>query len=111
MILTTVITIIGMTGKIMPTGATWWSTIEVIVLTTSNEPETRETTGSGGTSIPTAKKDVMTDAKRDRPDVKGGESRCIPAFSPLLLMMSWYVGRQRASGQKPQIKSLRLTEG
>jgi len=62
MILTIAITIIGMTGKIGRTEATWWSTIEVIVLTTSNGPETSEIIGSGVTSIRIAKRD----ARRDR---------------------------------------------
>jgi hypothetical protein len=65
-------TIIGMTGKIERTGATWWSTIEVIVLTTSNEPETREIIGSGVTSIRIAKRDARRD--RGRVIVMAGET-------------------------------------
>jgi hypothetical protein len=63
-IITTTIT--GMIVKIMRTGATWWSTIELIVLTTSNVPGIRGTIGSGATSILT----TMRDAKRDRPKVR-----------------------------------------
>jgi hypothetical protein len=65
MILIIAITIIGMTAKIMRTGATWWSIIEVIVHTTGNEPETRGTTGSGGTSTRTAKRDAKRDTNRE----------------------------------------------
>jgi hypothetical protein len=64
MILAIGITIIGMTAKIMRTGATWWSIIEVIVHTTGNEPATRGTTGSGGTSTRTGKRDTKRDTTR-----------------------------------------------
>jgi hypothetical protein len=48
----------------MLTGVTWWSTIEVIVLTTSNEPEIKEIIGSGATSIRIAKRDARRDRRR-----------------------------------------------
>jgi hypothetical protein len=66
MIVIIAITIIGMTVRIMLTGVTWWSTIESTVLTTTSEPGISGTTGSGATSIRIAKRDAMTDAKRDR---------------------------------------------
>jgi hypothetical protein len=72
MILTIAIIIIGMTAKIGHTGATCKNAIEITALTTTSEPETKETTGSGATSIPIAKRDAMTGTKRDRPTVKGG---------------------------------------
>jgi hypothetical protein len=65
-------TIIGMTGKIGRTGATWWSTIEVIVLTTSNGPETKGIIGNGATSIRIAKRDARRD--RGRVFVMAGET-------------------------------------
>jgi hypothetical protein len=52
--------------KIMRTGATWWSTIGLIVLITNNVLGIRGTIGSGATSILT----TMRDAKRDRPKVR-----------------------------------------
>jgi hypothetical protein len=64
LIITTTIT--GMIVKIMRTGATWWSTIELIVLITSNVPGIRGTIGIGATSILT----TMRDAKRDRPKIR-----------------------------------------
>lgn len=72
-ILTIAITIIGTTVKIMLIGVTWWSTIEVIVHTTSNEPETKEIIGSGATSIRTAKRDTKRD--KFRVSVTVGETR------------------------------------
>jgi hypothetical protein len=72
MILTIAITIIGMTGKIGRIGATWWSTIEVIVHTTSNGLETRGIIGSGATSIRIAKRDARRD--RGRAFVMTGET-------------------------------------
>jgi len=81
MILTIAITIIGMIGKIGRIGATWWSTIEVIVLTTSNGPETSEIIGSGATSIRIAKRD----AKRDRGRVFLMEGRRMIDVSPTAL--------------------------
>jgi hypothetical protein len=65
MIVTIVIITIGMTAKIMPTGAIWLSGIKLTGRTTTREPETRETTGSGATIIRTAKRDT----KRDRQGV------------------------------------------
>jgi hypothetical protein len=98
MILTTAIIIIGMTAKIGHTGATCKNAIEITALTTTSEPETRETTGSGATSIPIAKRDAMTGTmtgtKRDRPTVKGGGARYILAFSPLLPLTFPEVGQQ-----------------
>jgi len=72
MILTIAITIIGMTGKIGRTGATWWSIIEVIGRTTSNGLETREIIGSGATSIRIATRDARRD--RGRAFVMTGET-------------------------------------
>jgi hypothetical protein len=94
MILIIAIIIIGMTAKTGHTGATCENAIEITALTTTSEPETRETTGSGATSIPIAKRDAMTGTKRDRPTVKGGERRYILAFSPLLPLTFPKVGQQ-----------------
>jgi hypothetical protein len=82
MILAIATTTIGTIMKIGHTGLIWWSDTGLIARTTSSEPETRETTGSGATSIPTAMRDAMTGAKRDRPTLKGGGGCCILAFSP-----------------------------
>jgi hypothetical protein len=83
MILAIATIITGTIMKIGRTGLIWWNDTGPIARTTSSEPETRETTGSGVTSIPTAKRDAMTGAKRDRPTVGGKrEGRCIAASSP-----------------------------
>jgi len=84
MIVIIAIIIIGTIMRIGHTGATCKSTIETTARTTSSELGNRGTTGDGATSIPTAKRDAMTGAKKDRRAVKGGEGRCIAASSPLL---------------------------
>jgi hypothetical protein len=66
MIVTIVIIIIGMTVKIGRTEAIWESGIKLTAHTTTSEPGTRETTGSGATIIRTAKRDTKRDTNRDR---------------------------------------------
>src|SRR6202011_2891871 len=75
MILTIAIIIIGMTAKIGHTGATCKNAIEITALTTTSEPETRETTGSGATSIPIAKRDAMTGTMTGTRERKRPEKR------------------------------------
>jgi len=64
MIVIIVTIIIGTTVKIMHTGGTWWSIIELTGRTTISEPGISATIGSGGTNIPTAKRDTKRDKFR-----------------------------------------------
>src|ERR1700676_343945 len=106
MIVIIAIIIIGTIMRIGHTGATCKSTIETTARTTSSVLGNRGTTGDGATSIPTAKRDAMTGAKRDRRTVKGGEGRCVAASSPWLpLNFSNVVQQQHACSHKLQNKS------
>jgi hypothetical protein len=112
MILTIATTIIGMTAKIGHTGATCKNAIEITALTTSSEPETRETIGNGVTNIPTAKRDAMIGAKRDRPTVKGGGGTL---YCGVLSLIAPEVSECRSTKNAPlaipQSKSFRQTSG
>ena len=57
--------IIGTTGRIGHTGVIYKTTIGNTVLITISEAGTRGTTGDGGTSIRTTKRDTTIDAKSD----------------------------------------------
>jgi hypothetical protein len=108
MILAIATIIIGTITKIGRTGLIWWNDTGPIARTMSSEPETRETTGSGVTSIPTAKRG----AKRDSPTVGGkGEGAVIAAFLPLFVTDDGFrmSGNNSAPVAIPQNKSFQLT--